>query len=169
MTTIRDVVINAVSIITWEKEQGKSTNETRKEYYSMLFDAMREHTGISDGDLVNASNLFGVGLAEKGLKKDGIKVKRSEFRRIWENIKHVCENTASWQGAIRDIRTATTLPSVLMLDDMVTIADQIEALQAKLADKYSEWQALDSTAIADTITFSDETDLDMTATMRKAA
>lgn len=168
MTTIRDVVINAISIRAWEKDASKSTNETRKEYYSMLFDAMREHSNIGEGDLVNATNLFGNGLAEKGFNKNSIKVMRSEFRKIWEHIDNVAEETSSWKAALRDIRNATVPESIRLMDDMVATMEAIEKLQATLAEQYETWQGCNGSIVADAITFSDES-LDMTATMRKAA
>ena len=166
MTTIRDVVINAISIRAWEKDAANSTNDTRKEYYSMLFDAMREHSGISDGDLVNATNLFGNGLTEKGFNKNSIKVMRSEFRKIWENIDHVDTETSSWKAALRDIRTATIPESIRLMDDMTATLEAIEKLQETLAEQYATWQACDGSIVADDIVFSDESS-DMT--MRKAA
>jgi hypothetical protein len=105
-------------------------------------------------------------LAEKGFNKNSIKVMRSEFRKIWEHIDHVAEETASWKAALRDIRTATVPESLRLIDDMTATLEAIEKLQATLAEQYATWQACDGSIVADVITFSDE-DLDMT--MRKAA
>ncbi|MEB3214056.1 MAG: hypothetical protein VKL39_22095 [Leptolyngbyaceae bacterium] len=155
MTTIRDVVTNAAAIFSWEKEAAKATNEQRKEYYGLLFDAMRENADISEGDMVNATNLLGVELTARKFKRESIYTRRSEFRRIWENIGLVDSETASWQGALKDIRNATVPESVRMLDAMAALQEKIEAMQKQLAETYEQWQALDPT-VATTIVFSDE-------------
>jgi len=116
---------------------------------------MREHADITEGDLVNATNLLGVELATRKFKKESIYTRRSEFRRIWENIGLVDSETVSWKGALRDIRIATVPESVRLIDSMADIADKIELLQKQLAESYEQWQALDSTAAKD-IQFSDE-------------
>ena len=134
MTTIRDVVINAAAITQWEKENSRVTNEQRKEYYSMLFDAMREHSDISEGDLINATNLLGVELAAHKCKKEYIYTRRSEFRRIWENIGLVDSETSSWKGALNDIRNATVPESIRLIDSMALLADKIEAMQQQLVE-----------------------------------
>ena len=158
MTTMREVVINTVAIFEWEKERATSTNEERKEYYGMLFDAMRSVTP-TDGDIVNATKHLGDELKLKGWKPASIKVRRSEFRRIVENIEHVDSETKSWKSALRDIRNSTLPESIRMLDDMQSTMDAIEALQTKLADQYSDWQMLDVTC--DAIVYSDDNEAEL--------
>lgn len=155
MSNIRNIVMEACSIFQWEKEQSQATNAARKEHYSNLFASMRQ-SNPTEGDVVNATHLLGVQLMQAGWKPDSIKVRRSEFRRIFEGIKFVSEDCGSWKKALSQIRSATTPRSQIISDELVKIKEQIEAMQEKAADLLAELEQLEQVKQADEVQFSDE-------------
>ena len=163
--SIRNIVMNTVAILRWEKEQTAVTNEQRKDNYHVLFSDMRE-TQASESDIVNAANLLGVEMKRAGQKDSSIKVKRSEFRRIWENIAHVPEDCSGWKKALTAIRVATTSEQEILRQDIAKVQEQILALQDKLANLQQELSAIDNPIEEEVITFSDE---QVNLDMRKAA
>ena len=154
---LREFIMASVSVFLFDKEQSIATNEARKDNYLNLFNGFREHAAASNGDKANGCNLLGVELARRGLKKEAIYTKRSEFLRIWDNIQHVPEDCASWKKALTAIREATTPASLILLDKMLLAYDAMIAAQEKMAELYSEWQELSNIAtVAETVPFSDE-------------
>lgn len=152
---IREMILSVASVFVWQSEQGKAMGDERKAHFANLFANMREHANASAGDMANGANLLGVELKRNGFKPNSIKVRRSEFLRIWSNIGHVNEDCTSWKGALADIRKATTGEGLIMLEDMVTLVEQIESLQVKLNEKYQDWRELTGEPEAGDI-FSDE-------------
>ena len=165
---IREMVLSVASVFVWQSEQGKAMGEERKAHFANLFANMREHANASAGDMANGANLLGVELKRNGFKPNSIKVRRSEFLRIWSNIGHVDEQCTSWKGALADIRKATTGEGLMMLEDMVTLVEQIEAMQTKLIEKYNDWRDLSVEPEAGD-TFSDESPVAADTRLLRAA
>lgn len=152
---IREFIAHSSAVFALIKEQSKVSNEVRKEHISSLFANMRTLANATDGDKTNAVNLLGVDLAARGWKKNSIKVVRSEFLRIWDNIGHVPQDCTSWKKALSAIRSATTGEGLILIENMLAAQEAIEAAQKRLADLYAEWRDL-SLDVANDITFSDE-------------
>ncbi len=158
MATIREVVLNAVSVLVWQNEQQNATSEAKKEHYKDLLESIKQTVWLTDGDVVNAVNLLGNQLRAAGWKPNSIKVRRSEFKRIIEGRVYIVDGQDSWKGALKDIKLATTVPSDIVRENLLKAEEQLEKLTEKVAALREQLAELENpTAVEEAeITFTDE-------------
>jgi hypothetical protein len=168
MLSIREVVSNTVAVMLWEKEQATATSEERKMHYREVFASIKTAKWESEGDVVNAANLLGNMMLQRGWKADSIKVRRSEFRRIVEHRAAVSDDCSSWKAALRQIRDATIPRSDIIKQELDEISKRIEALYEKSAELQAELELIIAgPAKEEEIVFSDE--IEEEKEQRKAA
>lgn len=146
--SVAQCAADAAALFAWEKDQAAATKMSRQDMTLELFASMRHlsEQGMDDGAIVNASYALGVEMANRGLKASGIKVRRSEFRRIWENIHLVDPDCSSWKKALASIAEsqATAEDKRLALVDAIAKAqERLDDLTAQLAEMDVEFEIVE--------------------------
>lgn len=110
----------AASCLVWEKQNAANTSAVRKSSFNHMMEAARAAGKLTDEEISAVCSSFAVKLAEGGIKKDTIKVRKSELRRILEHINLVPEDASGWNAAIKSIKSAT-------MDSLEIARDEVEA------------------------------------------
>lgn len=104
---LSDLVVNVASALSWEKETAKATGEARKTLWGECWTALAATPVISDAEEVAMRHALGLALAERGVKPNVIKTKRSEFGVIIQNRKALIDFEGGWNSAVKTCREST--------------------------------------------------------------
>ena len=80
------IAVRAASCLVWEKQNAANTSAVRKSSFGYMMEAARAAGKLTDEEISNVCSSFAVKLVEGGIKKDTVKVRKSELRRILEHI-----------------------------------------------------------------------------------
>lgn len=139
----RDVIaVRAASCLVWEKQNAANTSAVRKSSFSYMMEAARASGSLTDEEISNVCSSFAVKLAEGGIKKDTIKVRKSELRRILEHINLVPEDASGWNAAIKSIKNATMDSLELARDDVESSLKAIQKAHESLNATVAQYQDL---------------------------
>lgn len=133
------IASRAASLFSWERENSKNASLTRKEAFTEILEAIQAAGTMSDGDRSEVCSMFGAKAKQAGLKDDTIKVRKSELRRIMENI-HLCTDATGWNSAIKAIREATTDRLELVRDEADRLLNSIDKAHEALNSVVSSLQ-----------------------------
>ena len=127
----------ASSILVWEKENAAHTATVRKSSFADLLATCKAAGKLMDEDISAVCSTFSVNLRAGGIKPTTITVRKSELRRILENLDKVPADCGGWNAAIKAIRTATADPLELVRDEceakLASIEKAHEAINSAVA------------------------------------
>lgn len=127
----------ASSIIVWEKDNAQHTATVRKSSFADLLQTVKAAGKLMDEDISAITGAFAVNLRAGGIKVSTITTRKSELRRILENLDKVPADCGGWNAAIKAIRSATADPLELVRDDceakLAAIEKAHEAINAAVA------------------------------------
>lgn len=123
----RDVIaVRAASCLIWEKQNASNTSAVRKSSFGYMMESARAAGKLTDEEISVVCSSFAAKLVEGGIKKDTVKVRKSELRRILEHINLVPEDASGWNSAIKAIKSAT-------MDSLELARDDVEASLKSIA------------------------------------
>lgn len=131
---------HAVSLFAWEKANATNTSQTRKESFSDIVGVIRAAGTLSDGDINAVCSTFGAEYLKAGGKPDTIKVRKSELRRIMENIHLMTDDVTGWNSAIKLIRQSTTPRDELIRDEAEKLLASIDKANESLNTLIATYQ-----------------------------
>lgn len=131
------IAIAVVSLFNWEKQNAASAKVSREAAFSDIITLCRAAIPLSDADINQVCSTFGAEYLKAGGKPDTIKVRKSELRRIMENLYLITGDVKGWNAAIKVIRNSTTPRDELIRDDaeklLLSIDKAHEALNTLIA------------------------------------
>ena len=136
------IAVRAASCIVWEKKNASNTSAVRKSSFGYMMEAARAAGKLTDEEISAVTSSFAVKLAEGGIKKDTIKVRKSELRRILEHINLVPEDASGWNAAIKSIKNATMDSLELARDDVEQALRTIQKAHESLNATVAQYQDL---------------------------
>ena len=136
------IPIRAASCIVWEKQNAANTSAVRKSSFSYMMEAARAAGKLTDEEISAVTSSFAVKLSEGGIKKDTIKARKSELRRILEHINLVPEDSTGWNSAIKSIKNATMDSLELARDDVEQALRTIQKAHESLNATVAQYQDL---------------------------
>lgn len=134
------IATHCVSLFVWEKANATNTSQTRKESFSDIVAVIRACGTLSDGDIQAVCSTFGAEYLKAGGKPDTIKVRKSELRRIMENIHLMTDDVSGWNSAIKVIRASTTPRDELIRDDAEKLLQSIDKAHEALNTLITTYQ-----------------------------
>lgn len=137
-----EISVRAASCLVWEKQNASNTSAVRKSAFAHMMEAARAAGKLTDEEISNVCSSFAVKLAEGGIKKDTIKVRKSELRRILEHINLVPEDASGWNAAIKSIKNATMDSLELARDDVESSLKAIQKAHESLNATVAQYQDL---------------------------
>ncbi len=137
----RDAIAShVVSLFVWERDNSKNTSETRKESFKDIVAVIKAAGILTDSDINAVCSTFGAEYLKAGGKPDTIKVRKSELRRIMENIHLMTDDVSGWNAAIKVIRNATTPRDELIRDDAEKLLLSIDKAHESLNTLIATYQ-----------------------------
>jgi len=136
------ISIRAASCIVWEKQNAANTSAVRKSSFCYMMEAARAAGTLMDEEISTVCSSFAVKLVEGGIKKDTVKVRKSELRRILEHINLVPEDASGWNAAIKSIKNATMDSLELARDDVEQALRTIQKAHESLNATVAQYQDL---------------------------
>ena len=137
-----EISIRAASCLVWEKQNASNTSAVRKSSFSYMMEAARAAGTLMDEEISAVCSSFAVKLVESGIKKDTVKVRKSELRRILEHINLVPEDASGWNAAIKSIKNATMDSLELARDDVESSLKTIQKAHESLNATVAQYQDL---------------------------
>lgn len=111
------IAIAVVSLFNWEKQNAANAKISRESAFSDIITLCRAAIPLSDADINQVCSTFGAEYLKAGGKPNTIKVRKSELRRIMENLYLITDDVTGWNAAIKVIHNATTPRDELIRDD----------------------------------------------------
>ncbi len=131
------IAIAVVSLFNWEKQNAANAKVSRESAFSDIITLCRAAIPLLDADINQVCSTFGAEYLKAGGKPETIKVRKSELRRIMENLYLITDDVKGWNAAIKVIRNATTPRDELIRDDaeklLLSIDKANEALNTLIA------------------------------------
>lgn len=124
----------ASSILVWEKDNAEHVKTVRKSTFSDLLATCKAAGKLMDEDVSAVCSTFAVNLRAGGIKVSTITTRKSELRRILENLDKVPADCGGWNVAIKAIKHST-------MDPLEIVRDECEA---KLASIEKAHEAINS-------------------------
>lgn len=134
------IATHCVSLFVWEKANATNTSQTRKESFADIVAVIRAAGTLSDGDINAVCSTFGAEYLKAGGKPDTIKVRKSELRRIMENIHLMTDDITGWNSAIKLIRQSTTPRDELIRDEAEKLLLSIDKAHEALNNLIATYQ-----------------------------
>ena len=127
----------ASSILVWEKKNADHTATVRKSSFADLLATCKAAGKLMDEDISAVCSTFAINLRAGGIKASTITTRKSELRRILENLDKVPADCGGWNAAIKSIRSTTADPLELVRDEceakLASIEKAHEAINAAVA------------------------------------
>jgi len=137
-----EIAVRAASCLVWEKQNSANTSAVRKSSFNYMMEAARAAGKLTDEEISAVTSSFAVKLAEGGIKKDTVKVRKSELRRILEHINLVPEDSSGWNAAIKSIKQATMDSLEIARDDVEASLKAIQKAHESLNATVAQYQDL---------------------------
>jgi len=132
----------ASSILVWEKKNADHTATVRKSSFADLLATCKAAGKLMDEDISAVCSTFSVNLRAGGIKPTTITVRKSELRRILENLDKVPADCGGWNAAIKSIRSATADPLEIVRDECEAKLASIEKAHEAINSAVAEYQDL---------------------------
>lgn len=134
------IAIAVVSLFNWEKQNAANAKISRESAFSDIITLCRAAIPLSDADINQVCSTFGAEYLKAGGKPDTIKVRKSELRRIMENLYLITDDVTGWNAAIKVIRNATTPRDELIRDEAEKLLASIDKANESLNALISSYQ-----------------------------
>ncbi len=134
------IAVAVVSLFNWEKQNAANAKISRESAFSDIITLCRAAIPLSDSDINQVCSTFGAEYLKAGGKPETIKVRKSELRRIMENLYLITDDVTGWNAAIKVIRNATTPRDELIRDDAEKLLLSIDKAHEALNNLIATYQ-----------------------------
>lgn len=134
------IAVAVVSLFNWEKQNAANAKISRESAFSNIITLCRAAVPLLDSDINQVCSTFGAEYLKAGGKPDTIKVRKSELRRIMENLYLITDDVTGWNAAIKVIRNATTPRDELIRDDAEKLLLSIDKAHESLNTLIATYQ-----------------------------
>ena len=134
------IAIAVVSLFNWEKQNAASAQASRESAFSNIITLCRAAIPLADADINQVCSTFGAEYLKAGGKPDTIKVRKSELRRIMENLYLITDEVKGWNAAIKVIRNATTPRDERIRDEAEKLLQRLDDTNEELNNLIATYQ-----------------------------